>query len=71
MHQTGNILCFGILDELDGRRKVNAQVLRPMVRYRYLKVLNLSRVLEDIWQCGDVQDVANVVFLNLCDVLAV
>lgn len=42
-----------------------------MIRYRYLKVLNLSRFLKNIRQCRYIQDVANVVLLDLRDVLAV
>lgn len=71
MHQARHILSLRLLDELDGGWKVHAQVLRPMIGYRYLKVLNLSSVLELIRQCGHVQDVANVVLLDLVDVLAV
>jgi hypothetical protein len=71
VHQARNILRLGLLDELDGRGEVHAEVLRPMVRYRYLKVLNLPRLLEHIRQRRHVQYVANVVLLDFCDVLAV
>lgn len=71
MHQAWHILRFGFFDELDGRRKVNTQVLSPVVGDRYLKVLNLARILENVRKSWHVQDVANVVFLKLREVLAV
>jgi hypothetical protein len=71
MNQARHILRFGLLDELDGRWKVNAQVLRPVIGDRYLEVFDLACLLENIRQRRHVQDVANVVFLDFRDILAV
>lgn len=71
MHQARNIFRLRLLDELDGGWKVDAQVLRPVVGDGYLKVFDLAGVLEDVGKRRHVQDVANVVLLDLDDVLAV
>lgn len=71
VHQARNIFRLRLLDELDGGWKVDAQVLRPVVGDGYLKVFDLAGVLEDVGKRRHVQDVANVVLLDLDDVLAV
>ena len=52
MHQHRHILSLGFVNELNGSWKMNTEILRPMISYGNLKIVNFSRVLKHIWQIG-------------------
>lgn len=69
--QARHVLCLRLFDELDSRWEVHAQVLRPMIGDRNLQIFYFSSLFEHVWQGRHIQDEANVVLLDLGDVLAV
>lgn len=71
MHQARHISRLRLFNEVDGRSKVHAQVLRPMISDGNLQILNSSRLLEHIRQRRHIEDISNVVFLYARRVLAV